>query len=67
MHIISRLPPPVNSCYSIVVLQPSPVGKLAISGVKSTVLATALSPLQDKGLGRERALRNTVTWLRTDK
>ena len=57
----------MNSRYSIVVLRPSPMGKLAVSGVKSTVLSTALSPLQDKGLGRERALRDTVTRLRTNK
>jgi len=43
------------------------MGKLAVPGVKSTVLATGLSPLQDKGLGRERDLMDTVTQLRTNK
>jgi hypothetical protein len=41
--------------------------KLAVSGVKSAVLAISLSPLQDKGLGGERELMDAVTQLRTDK
>jgi hypothetical protein len=43
------------------------MGKLAVSGVKSTVLVTGLSPLQDKGLGRERELMDTVMQLRNGK
>lgn len=66
MHSVIRLPPPMNSHYIIVVLCISPMGKLAVSGVKNTVLATGLSPLQDEGLVRERELMDTVTQLRTD-
>jgi hypothetical protein len=32
------------------------MGKLAVSGVKRTGLATGLSPLQDRSGGREREL-----------
>ena len=61
VHSVSRLPPAMSSHYTIVFLRPSPMGKLAVSGVKSTVLATGLSPFQDKGLGRERELMDSHT------
>jgi len=41
--------------------------KLAVSRVKSAVLATGLSPAQDRDLGRERELIDAVTQLRTNK
>ena len=37
------------------------MGKLAVSGVKSTVLAAGLSPLRDNGLGGEGELMDSHT------